>query len=68
MIGFRRGAIAFGNGQLNFKVTDNVDSFSANVLFERMFGTAVLGAPNADSIAIKYVTNRTTETAFAPVL
>lgn len=68
IIGFRKGAIAFGNGQLNFKVTDNTDSFSANVLFERMFGTAVLGAPNADSIAIKYVTNRTTETAFAPVL
>lgn len=68
MIGFRRGAVAFGEGMLKFKVTDNNDAFSANVLFERIFGTAVLGAPNSDSIAIKYVTNRTNTNAFAPVL
>jgi hypothetical protein len=68
MIGFRRGACAFGNGALNFKVTDNPKAFSANVLFERMFGTKVLGTPNNDSVAVKYVTNRTTQTAFAPAL
>lgn len=68
MIGFRRGACAFGEGMMRFKTTEKEKGFSANVLFERIFGAKVLGTPNEQSVAVKYVTNRTTTTAFAPAL
>lgn len=68
MIGFRRWACAFGEGMMKFKTTEAEKGFSANVLFERIFGAKVLWTPNEQSVAVKYVTNRTTQNAFAPAL
>lgn len=42
MIGFRKGACSFGEGMTRFKTTEAEKGFSANVLFERIFGTKVL--------------------------